>query len=160
MSGSGPYSGLIIRSPVNPFPKRPRSQNLRPSPQAKSTRQKKRSRSFESCFHGREDVFAFRWEGKGGKSGYSPAGSMDWRAIHAAKPEDRKRVGRKTRILQPLTDDAIRNHLTGKQTIGIYPLLPDETCWFLAVDFDKKILDGRCGSVRCIMPAISDSGSS
>jgi superfamily II DNA or RNA helicase len=24
------------------------------------------------------------------------------------------------------------------QTIGVYPLLPDETCWFLAVDFDKK----------------------
>jgi len=41
-------------------------------------------------------------------------------------------------MLQPLTDSAIRNHLTGKQTIGIYPLLPDETCWFLAVDFDKK----------------------
>lgn len=60
---------------------------------------------FRNLFHGREDVFALRWEGKGGKSGYSPAGSMDWRAIHAAKPEDRKRVGRKTRILQPLTDD-------------------------------------------------------
>ena len=23
-------------------------------------------------------------------------------------------------------------------TVGIYPLLLDETCWFLAVDFDKK----------------------
>lgn len=93
---------------------------------------------FRNLFHGREDVFALRWEGMGGKSGYSPAGSVEWRAIHAAKPEDRKKVGRKTRILQPLTDDVIRNHLTGKQTIGIYPLLPDETCWFLAVDFDKK----------------------
>jgi len=41
-------------------------------------------------------------------------------------------------MLQPLTDDAIRNHLTGKQTVGIYPLLPDDTCWFLALDFDKK----------------------
>lgn len=93
---------------------------------------------YRNLFRGREDVFAIRWEGKGGKSGYSPAGTMDWRAIHAAKPEDRKRVGRKTRILQPLTDEVIKNHLTGKQTIGIYPLLPDETCWFLAVDFDKK----------------------
>ena len=63
---------------------------------------------------------------------------MDWRAIHAAKPEDRKRVGHKTRILQPLTDEVIKKHLTGKQTIGIYPLLLDETCWFLALDFDKK----------------------
>jgi len=93
---------------------------------------------FRNLFRGREDVFAIRWEGKGGKSGYSPAGAMDWRAIHAAKPEDRKSVGRKTRILHPLTDDVIENHLRGKQTIGIYPLLPDETCWFLAVDFDKK----------------------
>ncbi|MGB2625734.1 MAG: DEAD/DEAH box helicase family protein [Candidatus Acidiferrum sp.] len=93
---------------------------------------------YRSLFRGREDVFAIRWEGKGGKSGYSPAGAMDWRAIHAARPEDRKRVGRKTRILQPLTDEVIRNHLTGKQTIGIYPLLPDETCWLLAVDFDKN----------------------
>src|SRR5713101_6482421 len=93
---------------------------------------------FRSLFRGREDVYAVRWEGEGGKSGYSPAGVMDWRAIHAARPEERKKVARKTRMLQPLTDSAIRNHLTGKQTIGIYPLLPDETCWFLALDFDKK----------------------
>src|SRR5260221_4512541 len=102
-----------------------------------STPEKKIS-LFRNLFRGRVDVCAIRWEGKGGKSGYSPAGVMDWRAIHAAKPEDRKRVGRKTRILQPLTDEVIKNHLTGKHTIGIYPLLPDETCWFLAVDFDKK----------------------
>ena len=83
-------------------------------------------------------MFDTRWESKGGKSGYSPAGIMDWRAIHVARPEERKKVARKTRMLQPLTDDAIRNHLTGKQTVGIYPLLLDDTCWFLAVDFDKK----------------------
>jgi hypothetical protein len=93
---------------------------------------------FRSLFRGREDAYAVRWEGRNGRSGYSPAGAMDWRAIHAARPEDRKKVARKTRMLHPLSDDAIRNHLTGKQTIGIYPLLPDETCWFLAVDFDKK----------------------
>jgi superfamily II DNA or RNA helicase len=93
---------------------------------------------FRNLFRGREDVFAIRWEGKSGKSGYSPAGIMDWRAIHASRPEERKKVARKTRMLQPLTDDAIRNHLTGKHTIGVYPLLPDDTCWFLAVDFDKK----------------------
>jgi len=93
---------------------------------------------FRNLFRGREDVFAIRWEGNYGKSGYSPAGVMDWQAIHAAKPEERKRIGRKTRILRPLTDEVIKKHLTGKQTIGIYPLLPDETCWFLAVDFDKK----------------------
>jgi superfamily II DNA or RNA helicase len=93
---------------------------------------------FRGLFRGREDIYAVRWEGRGGKSGYSPAGIMDWRAIHSAKPGERKRVTRKTRMLLPLSPDAIRKHLTGKQTIGIYPLLPDETCWFLAVDFDKK----------------------
>jgi hypothetical protein len=93
---------------------------------------------FRSLFRGREDVYAVRWEGKDGKSGYSPVGVLDWRAIHAARAEERKKVARKTRTLQPLTDSAIRDHLIGKQTIGVYPLLPDETCWFLAVDFDKK----------------------
>ncbi|MBV9342700.1 MAG: hypothetical protein JO159_17670 [Acidobacteria bacterium] len=32
----------------------------------------------------------------------------------------------------------MKSHLLGKETIGVYPLLPDETCWFLAVDFDKN----------------------
>src|ERR1700690_3616673 len=74
---------------------------------------------FQNLFRGREDIYAVRWEGRGGKSGYSPAGVMDWRAIHAADPEERKRIARKTRMLLPLTDDVIRKHLTGKQTIGI-----------------------------------------
>ena len=93
---------------------------------------------FRSLFRGREDIYAVRWEGKAGKSGYSPAAAMDWRAINAARPEERKCIARKTRILLPLTEEVIRKHLTGKHTVGIYPLLPDETCWFLAVDFDKK----------------------
>jgi superfamily II DNA or RNA helicase len=92
---------------------------------------------FRSLFRGREDVYAVRWE-RNGKSGYSPACVMDWRAIHSARPEERKKIGRKTRSLLSLTDDAIRDHLTGKQTLGIYPLLPEETCQFLAADFDKK----------------------
>jgi superfamily II DNA or RNA helicase len=37
-----------------------------------------------------------------------------------------------------LTEEVIRDHLLGKQTIGVYPLLHDDTCWFVAVDFDKK----------------------
>ena len=68
----------------------------------------------------------------------SPAALKDWKAINSSKPEDRKKVDRNTRKFLPLTDTVIENHLLGKETIGIYPLLPDETCWFLAVDFDKK----------------------
>ena len=37
----------------------------------------------------------------------------------------------------PVSDEVLRDHLQGKQTIGVYPLLPDDTCRFLAVDFDK-----------------------
>src|SRR5215472_2333117 len=63
---------------------------------------------FRSLFRAREDVYAVRWEGKGGKSGYSPAAAMDWRAINAARPEERKGIARKTRMLLPLTTEVIR----------------------------------------------------
>lgn len=93
---------------------------------------------FRSLFRGREDVYAQRWESPDGRSGYSPRTERDWKAYYAAKPEDRKRVDKETRKNIPLDDDAIHTHLVGKHTLGVYPLLLDETCWFLAVDFDKK----------------------
>ena len=37
----------------------------------------------------------------------------------------------------PFNDQAILDHLQGRHVMGVYPLLSDETCWFLAVDFDK-----------------------
>lgn len=93
---------------------------------------------FRSLFRGREDVYAERWEARDGKSGYSPASEKDWKALLGSRPEDRKQVHKQTRKLLPLTDQAIRLHLTGKKTIGIFPLLTDETCCLLAADFDKK----------------------
>ena len=93
---------------------------------------------FRSLFRGREDLYAQRWESQDGRTGYSPRTERDWQAYYAAKPADRKRVDKETRKNIPLTDEAIHAHLAGKQTLGVYPLLLDETCWFLAVDFDKK----------------------
>jgi hypothetical protein len=93
---------------------------------------------FRSLFRGREDVYAQRWESPDGRSGYSPKSERDWKAYYAAKPEDRKRIDKETRKNIALTDEAVHSHLTGRDTLGIYPLLLDETCWFLAVDFDKK----------------------
>src|SRR5258708_7711325 len=58
---------------------------------------------FRNLFRGREDVFAIRWEGKGGKSGYSPAGGMDWRGPPAPEPEDCKKVGGHKRGHPPLS---------------------------------------------------------
>ena len=37
----------------------------------------------------------------------------------------------------PLTEKTIHDHFQGRHVIGVYPMLADETCWFLAVDFDK-----------------------
>ena len=93
---------------------------------------------FRSLFRGREDVYALRWESADGKSGYSPASIRDWKAVMSAPPAERKKLDQATRQLLSLTDDAIHQHLSGKNTIGVYPLLTDETCWFLAVDFDQE----------------------
>ncbi len=67
-----------------------------------------------------------------------PKADRDWKSYLRAKDEERRRVDRLTRKFRPLTDDVVRAHLVGEHTVAIYPLLLDETCWLLAVDFDKK----------------------
>lgn len=91
---------------------------------------------FRSLFRGRDDVYPVRWEGKNGKSGYSPACSNEWDRALCGKPGV-KCSECENRKLLPVSDDIIHNHLTGRNTIGVYPMLQDETCCFLAVDFDK-----------------------
>ena len=89
-----------------------------------------------SLFKGRTDVFAIHWQ-KGKKSGYMPAYSYDpyMYRLHKMKGGSFKNYKDKTH--QPLTDYQIEKHLNGKQLIGIYPLLKDNTSWFIASDFDK-----------------------
>jgi hypothetical protein len=36
------------------------------------------------------------------------------------------------------TDEVILSHLTGEKIIGVYPLLKDDTCWFVVSDFDGQ----------------------
>ncbi len=93
---------------------------------------------FRRLFHGRDDVYAVRWESADGRFGYMPKADRDWKSYLRAKDKDRKKVDRQTRKFRPLTQDVVRGHLVGNHTVGIYPLLQDETCWLLAVDFDKK----------------------
>ena len=92
---------------------------------------------FRKLFRGRTDVYPIRWVGKtSGKSGYAPACANEWRAGVCGKP--RIKCGDCTqRLLLPLTDDVIYKHLAGDHTIGVYPLLQNGTCYFLAVDFDE-----------------------
>src|SRR5271157_2588195 len=108
------------------------------SPVDKEERARKRIALFRSLFRGREDVYARRWKNDDGRSGYVPAAVKDWKAINKSRPEERKKVDQKTRKFLPVTDAVIENHLLGKEAVGVYPLLSDETCWFLAADFDKK----------------------
>ncbi|MBI5586076.1 MAG: DEAD/DEAH box helicase family protein [Deltaproteobacteria bacterium] len=92
---------------------------------------------FRSLFRGRGDVYPLRWERKDGRSGYSPACALEWKRPFCGKPQ--VKCGEcENRKLLPVTDEVVHNHLTGKATIGVYPLAADETCWFLAADFDKK----------------------
>jgi superfamily II DNA or RNA helicase len=128
----------ILIPPAEP-PMRPFVKPMEVSPlDEREERARKRIALFRNLFRGREDVYACRWESPDGRSGYSPAAQKDWKAINRSRPEDRKKVDQKTRKYFPLTDSVIENHLLGRETVGVYPLLSDETCWFLAVDFDKK----------------------
>jgi superfamily II DNA or RNA helicase len=92
---------------------------------------------FRSLFRGRDDVFPRRWENtKTGKAGYAPACGNEWTPRICGKP--RVKCGDCShQAFLSVTDDVIDGHLRGHHTVGVYPLLKDDTCWFLAVDFDK-----------------------
>ena len=93
---------------------------------------------YRALFAGREDVFPRRWENaRTGKAGYAPACANEWKPGLCEKP--RVRCGAcPNRAFLPVTDEEIAAHLRGRHTVGVYPLLPDGTCRFLAADFDKK----------------------
>ena len=93
---------------------------------------------FRSLFRGREDVYPKRWENRGkGTSGYVPACKNEWLRGVCNKPKTKCNECSNREYL-PVTDEVIHKHLATTATIGVYPLLNDETCWFLAVDFDKE----------------------
>ena len=123
---------------------------------------------FRSLFRGREDVHARRFESsKTGKAGYAPACANEWVRGVCRKPHV-KCADCIQRQFLPLTDAVVYGHLSGHEVagklqaptadggaparpmtrkswplvqplvVGVYPLLEDETCFFLAVDFDKS----------------------
>lgn len=92
---------------------------------------------FRRLFRGRTDVYPVRWESKAGKSGYSPACANEWRPGICEKPRI-KCSDCSHRMLIPVSDQIFYDHLAGHHAIGVYPLLHDDTCYFLAVDFDES----------------------
>jgi len=97
-------------------------------------------RLFMSLFRGRDDVYAKRWENKAKETaGYSPACSNEWKPCICQKPKIKCSVCKHQDFL-PLSEMTVEAHLRGQQNLvaGIYPLLPNETCWFLSIDFDDE----------------------
>lgn len=93
---------------------------------------------FRQLFRGRDDVFPLLWmSSKTGRKGYSPACSNEWVRGVCEKPRVKCSECPNQAFL-PLNGQVILDHLQGRHTIGVYPLLKDETCWFLAADFDKE----------------------
>lgn len=95
-------------------------------------------RLFRGLFRGREDVFPRRWENrKKNTSGYSPACSNEWVPGICDKP--RVKCGDcAQRAFTPVDDRVVLDHLRGRHVMGVYPMLPDDSCCFLAIDFDKS----------------------
>ncbi|KZS58428.1 DEAD/DEAH box helicase [Mycobacterium ostraviense] len=86
-------------------------------------------RFFFELFRSRTDVYALRWENRrDGRSGWMPAIKGYWR----------KGMNRADAPYLPLTPEVIDAHLRGEAHIGLYPLTDNDTCWWIAADFDKE----------------------
>lgn len=82
---------------------------------------------FMDRFSGRKDVYARRWTSrKTGKSGWSPATRQGFYSKDTTEKD-----------YLPLTAEALDAHLRrGGDHIGLYVMLPNDTCRLLACDFD------------------------
>jgi len=129
--------GRGIEWRLTPQPIPPQPTPAAPEPESSRFSTAEKMSIFRRLFRGRTDVYPIRWESKTtGKSGYAPACGNEWLAGVCEKP--RIKCGEcNNRQLIPLSDQVIYEHLAGKRTIGVYPLLPDDTCHFLAADFDE-----------------------
>lgn len=92
---------------------------------------------FQKLFKGRSDIFANRWENAKGRNGYSVACNNEWKKGICNKPKI-KCSECSNRKYKSLDDQIIYDHLSGKKVIGLYPLLTNNTCHLLAIDFDKS----------------------
>ena len=93
---------------------------------------------FLSLFRGRENIYPKRWENhKTGKSGYSPVCENEWVKPICQKPAI-KCSDCNHQKFSPLNTLAAGSHLRGSTTIGTYAIREDDTCIFLACDFDES----------------------
>ncbi len=100
---------------------------------------------FRGLFRGREDVYAKRWVSKNGqRAGYKPVcdftNERGWCIKFAYGTANCSKC--QARQDRPLTDEVIARHLNKnageEDVIGIYPILDDNSVFFLCADFDDK----------------------
>jgi hypothetical protein len=93
---------------------------------------------FSGLFRGRADVYPVRWENAtGSRKGYMPACSNKF--VKPLCDIQRTKCSKcPNQAFEPFDRKAIEKHLRGEQTVGVYPLLLEGTCWFLALDFDDE----------------------
>jgi hypothetical protein len=98
---------------------------------------------FRRIFRGRSDVFPIRWENRTrGSSGYAPACANEWQRGICEKPRVKCSACPNQAFLA-VDDASIERHLRGTDAngapfvMGVYPMLADNTCSFLAADFDE-----------------------
>ena len=124
-----------------PIPVISKSENIIPAMQRLSLQEK--VKLFRTLFKGREDVFAKRWYSDvSKKSGYQPVCEREWNNEFCDKRKY-KCTECPNRLFALLTDEYIYNHLAGKDNfgrdvVGVYPIMSDNTCNFLCTDFDDK----------------------
>ena len=90
---------------------------------------------YRLLFKGRTDVFPRYWE-KNGKSGYSPAYSFNWDEFMSHKQKGGTMSNFENKKVIPLSEEIIKEHLLGIVALGIYPILDDNSSYFVAADFD------------------------
>ena len=90
-----------------------------------------------TIFKSRTDVFAIRWQ-KGTKSGYTPAYQFDPYLLRQHKIGGGTMQNFAAKTYLSLTEEQLKKHVDGQQFIGIYPLLSDNTSWWIAADFDEN----------------------
>lgn len=133
-----------------------------PSPQKPPLTLDDKVNLFRSLFQGREDVFARRWfSPTTGKSGYQPVCSREWNREYCNKKKY-KCAECPNREFQLLGYNDIYRHLEGKDAdgrdvVGVYAILEDNTCNFLCCDFDdKNCVHGYQDDVRAYVSVCRD----
>jgi len=101
---------------------------------------------FYSYFRGRKDVYVKR----GAKKGYYTQCNNFWKPGICPKKSGEKVKCQDcpAKDYKELKVSAILEHLNGRRedctdVIGLYPLFPDGTCWFLVFDFDNHDEDAN-----------------